>query len=289
MSSILLLRQFLESKHAEAPFAAVMGNPIGHSLSPLIHNIAFQYHELHTTYFPILVEENDYDFIPQLFIHKNFRGANITIPLKSLIIDYINERSTDVLKTGACNTVYKDKNGTICGANTDISGFLHPLKEYKNELSEKNAIVFGSGGSSKAIVVALKAIGVKDIYIVSRSENPTKNAEHVFFVSYDKWEKYAHDCGIIINSTPLGMFPNESRSPVADSQMEYLAGKICYDIIYNPGETSFLQQAKIMGSKTINGLPMFIGQAAASFNLFTDRDFPIGLAEIAVRTHLNLH
>jgi shikimate dehydrogenase len=288
MSSILQLRQFLESTHTEAPFAAVLGNPIGHSLSPLIHNMAFRFHGINAHYYPILVENIEYSYLLELFSHPNFIGANVTIPLKSVVMDYIVDKDKDVVQSAACNTVYRNESGIISGANTDILGFIHPLLEYKEQLKGQDAIAFGTGGASKAIILALKSIGIKNIYLVSRKNTSGDLPKNVSIVSYEEWPKLAPDTGIFINSTPLGMHPNEEKSPVNDIQKEHLIGKICYDVIYNPSETLFLKQAYLMGCKTINGLPMFISQAAAAFYLFTGKEFPVREAELALRTHLKL-
>lgn len=289
MSSILQLRQFLESSYTDAPFAAVLGNPIGHSLSPLIQNLAFRYHGINAQYFPVLVERSEYSYLSELFNHTNFIGANVTIPLKSVVTDFIDQMDSDVVRSAACNTVYKNKLGIISGANTDIMGFINPLIAFKEQLKGQNAIVFGTGGASKAIMPALESLKINNIFLVSRKDKLGKLSDKVSIISYSDWPNYASEAGIIINSTPLGMHPNEEKSPVNDNQKDNLSGKICYDVIYNPGETLFLSQANLMGCKTINGLPMFIGQAAAAFYLFTEKEFPTREAEVALKTHLNLN
>jgi shikimate dehydrogenase len=288
MSSIHNLSQFLESECTETPFAAVLGNPIAHSLSPLIHNMAFQSHGLDITYYPVLVNADEYDFLPNLFSHENFIGANVTIPLKSVVINYLTDQDSTVSKTGACNTVYINEKGTVSGANTDIQGFLSPLIEFKQKLVGKNAIIFGTGGASKAISAALQAFGMDHIYLVSRSGEPSTTTQKNNVLSYMNWTSKLSDVVLIVNSTPTGMHPDVLKSPVRDDQITFLRNKICYDIIYNPFETLFLQQAKQSGCPTINGLPMFIGQAAASFQLFCGKVFPSPEAEVLVKNHMNI-
>lgn len=266
--------EFLASRADEHAFMAVLGRPISHSLSPLIHNYALKSIGNNSVYYPINVPEGQDDKLREFFRHKNFRGANVTIPLKQLVSKHVDHCSEVVIATGAANTVYRLSEGLIKADNTDIDGFLAPLLPSKTFLYGKSALVFGSGGAAKAVVFALKSIGVKSIFIVSR--NPEALIEKDFeAISYSKWNTVVEECALVVNTSPIGMYPNVDYSPVSTEFSHLLSGKICYDLIYRPFETRFLKQSRQNGAKTIiNGLEMFIGQAAQSFRLFTSHEFP---------------
>ncbi|MCH8496776.1 MAG: shikimate dehydrogenase [Balneolales bacterium] len=274
MNSVYPLDQFLNSKLIDKPFVTVIGNPIGHSLSPLIHNAALNLLGIGVTYYAILVEEQHFELLPKLFSHPNFVGSNVTIPFKSRVIPLLENISDDVTAMGACNSIYYDENRTLTGANTDVNGFLRPLLHNKDRFSNKDAIVFGSGGASKAIVYGLMKIGIRKCYVISRNPKPTTSSV-VENVGYAGWIDLVKDAELIVNATPLGMHPNLDESPISDAQAGLLTDKVCYDIIYRPLQTRFLNQAKDAGAEIVNGSEMFLGQADEAFTLFTGKSFPL--------------
>ena len=268
------LDEFLSEKADNHTFLAVLGRPISHSLSPLIHNFALRSINNDSIYYPILVPEGHEDKMGELFRHPNFRGANITIPLKQTVLKYVDQTSETALVTGAANTVYLTDEGNLRADNTDIDGFLGPLHPYKSYLYGKSALVFGSGGAAKAVIYALKFLGMQSIYIVSRNPDSLDSIDFKS-VSYSTWSDVAQECVLMVNTTPVGMYPLVGRSPVDEDKAPLLDGKICYDLIYRPLETHFLKQAAEHGGTPINGLEMFLGQAAHSFRLFTHQEFPL--------------
>ena len=279
------LRDFLTQSASNGRFAVVLGRPIAQSLSPLIHNAAFQYHHLDIIYYPIFVSEADESLIPDLLNHPNFVGANVTIPLKQKVEPYLIEVTDLVKHTGACNTIYRNSVGQLCGENTDIFGFQSPLNAFKSEIKHKDAIIFGSGGACKAAIKALKDMKVGGIYVVSR--NPGASIQvGVQPVSYRDWPELVSEASILINASPVGMYPNINESPVLSDQVSALRGKICYDLVYRPIWTRFLEQAASVGASCIDGVPMFIGQASRAFKLFTGLEFPSEIADQLVREQL---
>ena len=279
------LRDFLTQTTPNGRFAAVLGRPIAQSLSPLIHNAAFKHHHLDITYYPIYVSETEESLIPDLLNHPNFVGANVTIPFKQKVEPYLDEVSDLVTQTKACNTIYRNSTGHLCGENTDVFGFQSPLKAFKSDIKHKDAIIFGSGGACKAAIKALKDLKVSGIYIVSR--NPGASIQvGVQPVSYRDWPDMISDAAILINASPIGMYPNVHESPVLSDQVSALRGKICYDLVYRPIWTRFLEQAASVGASCIDGVPMFIGQAANAFKLFTGLHFPSEVADQLVRQKL---
>lgn len=283
---LFTIDEFLSQKADYQPFMTVLGRPISHSLSPLIHNFALQRINYEAIYYPVLVPEGHENKIGQLFEHPNFRGANVTIPLKQLVSKFVDTLSETVIATLAANTVYRSMDGRIKAENTDIDGFLSPLIPLKSFLYGKSALIFGSGGAAKAVVYALKFIGMKSIYIVSRNPDSLDGIDFKA-ISYSEWSKYAAECELIVNTSPVGMYPKVDGSPVIDEEAIYLSGKICYDLIYRPQQTKFLKQASQHEAMTINGLEMFIGQAALAFKLFTNQEFPSSEVRLLLQEHFN--
>lgn len=285
---LFYIDEFLASKADEHTFMAVLGRPISHSLSPLIHNYALKSIGSTAVYHPIYVPAGMEDKIGVLFSHKNFRGANVTIPLKQLVSTHVERSSETVMATGAANTVYRTPDGTLKADNTDIEGFLVPLLPSKSFLNGKSALIFGSGGAAKAVIYALNFIGMKSVYLVSRNPD-SLDSPNFKAVSYSDWVDVVGHCELIVNTSPVGMYPNVGESPVGSESSHLLSGKICYDLIYRPSETKFLKQARQHGAKTINGLEMFIGQAAQSFRLFTNHEFPVFEVRGLLQSYFDAH
>lgn len=266
--------EFLEQGLAEQDHYMVIGNPVGHSLSPLMHNIALKYLQLEAVYYAI---ELTLDEFPAFISHLNsstFKGANVTIPYKVEFMPVVDELQDDAARIGALNTLYK-RDGKLIGANTDAYGFMQPLTQSQDDLEGERAIVFGTGGSSRAVVYALGEMGVEEIIMVSRSQQGFDEERNLRLVSYDAWPEFADDASLLVNATPLGMHPAVDRSPIRGDQLSLLEGKICYDLIYNPLETLFLKQAGLAGCDCISGLEMFVEQGNASFQIWTGEAFPV--------------
>ncbi len=154
------------------------------------------------------------------------------------------------------------------------------MEEHLVDIDLDRAIVFGSGGATKAILYALNDLGFEEVVMVSR--NPSKYSDLNDFVvcGYDSWFEYSEDCSLIVNATPLGMTPNINASPILEENVEILNGKLCYDIVYNPRETTFLKQAKRAKGIPVEGIDMLIHQGAKSFKLWTGKEFPVGLVKM---------
>lgn len=262
-------------------FCLVIGNPIEHSLSPLIHNLAFDYHRSNIHYYAVNINSDDFDLLPGLFARPQFAGANVTIPFKTCMKPLLDYEDETAYKIGAVNTIIK-KNGRLEGHNTDAYGFNLALEPYQERLKGKKAIVLGSGGVSKAVVYGLTRLGMKEIAVFSR--NPDRAAKtfanfngYITFNSYQDLPEAAANAELIVNATPIGMEPDLNVSPVPRGSEHILAGKICYDIVYKPLDTLFLKQARNQNAIVIPGLDMFIGQAAKAFELWTGKQFPYGI------------
>lgn len=273
------LTEFKQSEVSESPHYLLLGHPVEHSLSPLMHNLALDHYELEAEYYAIDLQSNELADLASYLNRDQFLGANITIPYKQLIAEYLDEIEHHAREIGAVNTI-KKQNYKLKGYNTDYYGFRAPLEEFEFALEGGTAVVFGTGGAARAIVVSLLDFGVERIYLVSRNPNRIssfKDFAAVTVCAYQNWTSYAEDAALIVNATPLGMHPHTDESPVHEAEIHWLEDRICYDIVYNPLQTTFLKKANKAGATTIGGLEMLIQQAAESFKLWTGHSFPIQL------------
>ncbi len=198
--------------------------------------------------------------IKNIFSSGQLNGLNITNPYKEEIIPFLDELSSEAKEIGAVNCV-KIINGKTIGNNTDTYGFSQSIKPFL-EPQHNQALILGTGGASKAVAHALQKVGVS-VYFVTSSE---KKDENTFF--YSELNKYIVDAfKLIVNTTPLGLFPDIEKFP--NIPYEYItANHLCYDLIYNPEETIFLQKAKGQGAAIINGFSMLQLQAEKSWEIW---------------------
>jgi shikimate dehydrogenase len=273
--NFLKFSEFISSEKSQLSHYLLIGNPVMHSFSPLMHNMALKHNKIGGEYISVSVASADVNMVLAHCTNDSFLGANITIPHKELFYDAVDELTEVAQDIGAINTIIK-KDHKLIGHNTDAYGFMKPIEEYQDDLEGERVMIFGSGGATKAIIYALRNAGVSELVLVSRRPEMYENLEaDIIRCSYDNWIAYAEESVMIINATPLGMSPNTESSPVNDEDVEILEGKICYDIVYNPRQTKFLKQAINSGGTPIGGLDMLIYQGARSFNLWTGFEFPI--------------
>ncbi len=269
--------EFTQTGRAKAPHFLLLGNPVDHSLSPLMHNTAARYHNMPARYFALKLQSSEFHLIPEILENEHLKGVNITIPYKSMIIDYVDLVDPVCDEISAVNTIVKENN-VLKGFNTDTGGFMAPLKPYLKIIEDKPAIIFGTGGVSRAVIYALNKSGVQDITLVSRNPGKMKRNRLAYITrvaSYNNWTNFVKNAKLIVNATPLGMQPHLKQSPVEDYEITYLSNKICYDLVYNPMETKFLKLAEKADAITINGIEMLIHQGSKSFELWTGKSFPI--------------
>ncbi len=284
------LTDFLKTGLAGQPFLVLIGHPVAHSLSPLMHNTAATYSGIDLTYSAVDVGADELQKLPDLFSHPNFRGANVTLPHKAAVIPMLDRIEDTAKSLGAVNTVYR-ADGLVCGTNTDIYGFISPLHHYLDRFKDADVVVFGTGGASRAVVYALGEAGVRTVYLVSRS--PRSVSPHSFYsraeiypVSYDAWTHHTESCVMLVNTTPLGMDPGIDKSPVRENQAPFLSDKICYDLVYVPADTLFLKQARQAGGIAVPGLEMLVRQGSRSWEIWTGRPFPAEEVTRIIEKHL---
>ncbi len=204
--------------------------------------------------------------------------CNITIPHKEAFNEIVDEIDPFAQNVGVVNTLVK-RDYKLIGYNTDVHGFLEPLTPYLSDIEFSRAIIFGTGGASKAVKIALESEDFEELIFVSRRPGQKEiqsDYADIRIIDYNQWQTYAEEADLFINTTPLGMYPKTGKSFLRQGESELFEGKICYDLIYNPLETEFLKQAEDHGAATINGLDMLIHQGSKSFELWTGQTFPVG-------------
>lgn len=268
---------------AHTGFCGVIGNPVEHSLSPAIHNAAFQQLRLNLVYLAFRVEAIG-EAITGLRALGGFRGASVTIPHKVSAIPFLDEVEPTARHIGAINTIVANQ-GKLSGYNTDATGALRALRGGVGPLAGKRVMILGSGGAARAIAFAiageleitgLTLLGVdgnerstlaKDL----RSKTPlTVTEAHLDEASLGRT---LPDAQVLIHCTPIGMSPKIEASCVPAALLH--KGLAVMDIVYNPRDTRLLKDARQAGCVTISGLEMFLHQAVAQFELWTNQTAPV--------------
>lgn len=264
----------------------VTGWPLAQTLSPLLHNTGFQALDFPGVMFAWPVKLADLELFVNSVRLLNIRGCCITIPHKIAIMPLLDEICEDARNVGAVNTLFW-RDGKLCGDNTDVMGFLAPL-EAKSSFNGQ-VLLLGAGGAARAVCAGLKSLGLKDVFITSKSnKRQAQLAEKYAFTSVE-WEKrYSLEAGLIINATPLGMLgENIGVSPYDFSHYPGKTPGIAYDLVYNPLETLFLANAAGHGWECISGLEMFYWQANAQFMRWTGDALPVA-SRLALEDALGL-
>lgn len=257
-------------------YLGLFGNPVAHSLSPLLHNYILQKMGCNYIYLPFAVPRERLKDAVNAIRSLNFRGVNVTIPHKEAVIPFLDDISPEAAACGAVNVICNE-NGRLQGYNTDGAGFIASLQETEVALQGR-ALFIGAGGAARSLAVSLAAQGISQLdfididlpraqALVSSQVWPADIVTRAYPMSEEKFTELASLSNIIINCTPVGMYPDTDKSPVATLDMLQPETVVC-DIIYNPLNTSFLAMGQTQGLKTINGLSMFVHQAALSLEIW---------------------
>jgi len=245
----------------------LIGEKLSHSYSPIIHSIIFDELNIDGSYHLFEIKKEELKVALDGLKVLNTKGVNVTIPYKSILMDELDYISNEAKNIGAINTICFNGDYTM-GYNTDYYGFGMMLDKYNIDLKNKNVVVLGTGGAAKAIIQYLADNKVANITLVSRNREKAKDLFNQYkLISYSDVNKLK-DQDIIINCTPVGMYPNIDRSPL--DKKELSGFKIAIDLIYNPQETMFIKYAKELGLKSMNGLYMLVGQAVKSQELWNN-------------------
>jgi shikimate dehydrogenase len=257
----------------------IIGDPIDHSLSPAIHNAAFSSLGLNCSYISFRVQEGQLKNSLDSLRAINIGGFNVTMPHKVRVLEYVDQYDKTVELVGAANTV-KNEDGKFCAYNTDVLGFIKPLRQRGIDFSGFEVTILGAGGAARAVAVALAGErGIANINIVNRNTDRSKELANLLkklglkasIVSSDNIQNIASKSNLIINTTPLGM--KDEQSLIKSSSIRKDA--IVYDIVYKPINTNLLESARTAGAKVVYGYEMLLEQAIASFKIWFQRDPPI--------------
>jgi len=271
--------QKADEHHAPALFA-VVGNPVSHSLSPVMHNGAFSAIGFNGMY--LALERDDIKSAISGLKSLNFKGASITIPHKTTVIDFLDELDDTATRINAVNTIVNN-GGRLVGHNTDCTGALRALSE-GIDIKAKNVAIFGAGGAARAIGFGIKMQGAHPI-IVNRSKQKGEQLSKELdagFVPLSEVDKL--DCDVLINTTPVGMTPHVDDMCVPYTVLD--KDMVVMDIVYTPLKTKLLREAEQIGCTCIDGLSMFVYQGAEQFTLWTGRKAPVDIMRLAVLTVL---
>ena len=248
----------------------IIGNPIKHSLSPVLHNYWFKKYNIDANYSIIdLKDENNLPEIIDQIKNKEISGINVTLPYKQKIVSHVDTIVNDAEVTSSVNTIYLDNQGNIIGENTDVFGLQAAyLKEIDNA-SKKKALVIGAGGVSPSVILSLQKSGIQEISITNRTREKCIFLKNKFsslkMIEWNKLQEEIENYDIIINATSLGLKGNKDF----DFNFEKIKSNLIYiDTIYNPLETKTLKYLKKMNIKVFNGLNMFIYQGQKAFYLW---------------------
>lgn len=274
----------------------LIGYPLGHSVSPAMHNAAFKKLGLDCEYSLFEVEAKDLKEAVEGMRALHIAGFNVTIPHKEAVLPFLDEVTEIARVIGAVNTV-KNQSGKLIGYNTDGAGFIESLKhDAKVDPKGKHVVVLGAGGASRAVCVMLAESKAKTITITDIENDKAKElAEYVdsyFDTSCDNIEVNGQElqrsidqAELLVNCTPLGMEPQIKTSPLADN-IELDKKLTVYDLVYNPAETQLMKKAKAAGAKTCSGLGMLVYQGALALTLWTGREAPVEVMRKAAQAAL---
>ena len=263
--------------------AAVIGDPVLHSLSPVIYNAAFEHDQINWVYRAVNVTREDVgSFIEEIRILP-VGGLSVTMPHKESVAKLVDEITDHAERLGAVNCV--SQNGSsLVGHNTDGEGFLRALEEETGEkAAEKSYLIIGAGGAAKAVSLALGEAGASEVIVTSRDESKSQTAASLAGQAGRAGSlKDSRRVDVVINATPIGMAGtgNLGDSPLSTDDIH--ESQIIIDLIYHPLETAFLKNARQIGAQAINGIGMLVHQAALQYTIWTNEEAPVKVMQNAV-------
>jgi shikimate dehydrogenase len=254
----------------------LIGNPVAHSLSPVMHNQAFTAIGYNAVYLAFRVI--DLDSAIKGIKALNFKGVSVTLPHKVAVMEYLDEVEETAATIGAVNTIVNN-NGSLIGYNTDSRGALEALRT-KTAIQGKSVAIIGAGGAARAIGFGLKsAAGRLTILNRSRTNGERLAADlRADFLPLNEWQPNRYE--ILINTTPIGMHPETDASPIPKNDLS--KEMVVMDIVYNPIKTRLLKEAEAKNCRTINGVSMFVFQGAQQFELWTGQKAPVEVMQNSV-------
>lgn len=273
----------------------IIGWPVEHSFSPAIQNAAFSALNINYVYVPLAVQPGKLKDAISGLKALDFTGANVTIPYKVAVMEYLDIIDQSAQQMGAVNTIVV-RDGLTYGYNTDSEGYMQSLRAQGVTVAKQQAVILGAGGAARAVVRGLLNHGIERVTVVARNEQKATEFLQLFTgddykrLSYCPWQTEAlrsavSGCRLLINSTSLGMSPHIEDMPDVPWDA-LLPQSVVSDLVYNPLHTRFLQTAAKAGHTVVTGDGMLIGQGALAFSLWTGLAAPIDIMHQAFHQHL---
>ena len=242
----------------------VIGNPIGHSLSPKLHNHWIKENNINAMYDKKQLNENEIKGIIDEIKNEKINGINVTVPFKKSVIPFLDELTHLANEAQSVNTIFK-KDNKVFGDNTDINGFERGMKHINYSVKNKKVFILGAGGVVPSIIVALKRLGAAKIILSNRTKEKAEDLKKIYSdLEIVDWGKTT-DFNMMINATSLGL---KSDDEIKLNYADIGPNKLFYDVIYNPNKTKFLSKAEQFGNQIENGKMMFIYQAQLAFKIW---------------------
>ncbi len=283
---------------SKTSFIALIGNPVSHSLSPIMQNAALQHLGLDLIYIAVPCKDEDLELVLNSFKKINCKGLNITIPHKEKVFNLCSEISPIANKLKAINTLKLNSEKKWSATNTDVEGFIYPLKNLN--LAKKKSIVLGSGGAARSVIQGLINLNLSTISVISRNKSSLdKLIKHFnnqiqlqgLLNSDDQSQILIREADLIVNTTPAGMKTTKYQNdvmPYGETFWRFLKSQtIVYDLIYNPAPTTLLKFSAKKGCMTIDGLEMLVAQGIKSLSFWTDGlEVPFHVMNDALKKYL---
>lgn len=290
--------QSLNKFNYNTKITGVIGHPIKHSFSPLIHNLSFELSGKDYIYLPFDVPVTNLKDALKGMVALGIKGFNVTIPHKEKILSFLKDVSEEANIIGAVNTVVNE-DGTLHGYNTDVHGVIETLSPFKDELANSEVTVIGAGGAARSVIYALiRTFKIGKIKIVNRTEQTAETLKEYFktkmlFENIKSFPLIPPDLvdvfnssKLIVNTTSIGMTPevDDAATTIPES---FTKDQIVFDVVYNPIKTKLLSLAQSRGARIVTGLKMLIEQGAKSYELWTGEKMPVEKVYKAVESYLN--
>lgn len=263
----------------------LLGHPLGHSVSPAMQNAAFCALGLDWQYKLLDVAPEQLGGAVARLRSADCAGANVTLPYKVAVMDWLDDVTPDARRVGAVNTIFK-RNGKLTGTNTDVYGIEQTLRNAMLNVSDRQVVILGAGGAARSAGFALANAGAASITLLNRTAARAECLAQSLQGAFPALDvvvnsRAALKCAdLIVNATSVGMLPNTGVSPMP---CEFPEGAIAFDLVYRPLETCFLKEAARAGAQTIDGMGMLVHQGAAALNRWTGCPAPVDVMIRAVR------
>jgi shikimate dehydrogenase len=263
----------------------IFGYPIGHSLSPLMHNTAFAHHGLEAVYLPFAVHPAHIEVAVKSIAALQMGGVNVTIPHKQAVLAWMDELSSEARLIGAVNTIHL-RDGRLHGYNTDGTGFLRALEEVDCAVAGRTVLLLGAGGAARSIAVQLCLSGIGRLLLANRTRTRAEDLAaflkqtiphadiSVVTMGESSLAAQLLDTDIVVNATSIGMHPHD---PLLLPSTALSPQHLVCDIVYRPLQTPLLRAAEQQGARTVDGLGMLLHQGAKAFEIWTGYAFPLAL------------